>query len=172
MADTRTRGKPINPLEAVKRKRGRPSVYTERAARLILDALADGKSLRSICEGPGMPPCSTVREWVRDDREGFATRYARAREIGYELLADELLDIADDSTGDKYLDADGVTRTDHEAIQRSRLRVDARKWMLAKMLPKRYGDKLDTAQSGEVTIRVIRTRRGIDGSDRPEDEPC
>lgn len=77
-----------------------------------------------------------------DDVEGFAERYARARETGFEVLADELTEIADETAHDTVKDAQGNDRPNNEWISRSKLRVDTRKWLLSKMLPKVYGDKL------------------------------
>lgn len=97
-----------------------------------------------------MPSEATVRAWALDDVEGFAAHYTRARELGYECLADDILEISDDGKNDTYTDDDGNVRTDQDVIARSRLRVDSRKWMLAKMLPKRYGEKLDLNHSGSI----------------------
>ena len=91
-----------------------------------------------------MPAESTVRAWALEDREGFSAQYARAREIGYHAMADELMDIADDGRNDwmeRRGEEDAGWQANGEHIQRSRLRVDARKWMLSKVLPKVYGDK-------------------------------
>lgn len=89
-----------------------------------------------------------------ENRDGFSAHYATARELGYQSMADDLLDIADDKSGD-YTLKDGVTVMDSEAVARARLRVDTRKWMLSKVLPKVYGDRLDLNHSGGVTISVI-----------------
>lgn len=115
--------------------------FTPEIAALICDQLSEGKSLREVCRQDGMPPESTVRLWAMDDRDGFAAQYAKARELGYHAMADDLLDIADDKSGD-YTLKDGVTVLDSEAVSRARLRVDTRKWMLSKALPKIYGEKL------------------------------
>ena len=120
----------------------------------IISALEQGKSLRAACLGEGMPTPRAVLDWVVDDPEGFGTQYARAREVGYLLLADELLAISDDGTGDTWTDEDGNERTNQDVIARSRLRVDTRKWMLSKMLPKVYGEKLDVAHSGGVSVKM------------------
>jgi Bacteriophage Sf6, terminase small subunit-like len=81
----------------------------------------------------------------------FKAQYARAREVGYHKLADELLDIADDATNDfverQNREGDTVKVFDAEHVQRSRLRVEARKWLLSKALPKVYGDKLELGGS-------------------------
>jgi hypothetical protein len=87
-----------------------------------------------------------------DDREGFSERYARAREIQALTIADELLDIADDGRNDWMQrggdDERGGWELNGEHIQRSRVRIDTRKWMLSKMLPKSYGDKAEVAVVG------------------------
>lgn len=125
-------------------ERGRPSLYTDELAQRICERLAAGESLLSICESdPDMPAESTVRLWALDDREGFSARYARAREIGYLHMGDELLTIADTPQ-------EGITVTEKatgtetrtgDMIEHRKLQVDTRKWMLARMLPKVFGDK-------------------------------
>ena len=129
---------------------GRQSTYTSEMAAKVCAELAEGKSLRAVCRDDGMPSEATVRAWALDDVEGFAAHYTRARELGYECLSDDILEISDDGTYDTYTDGQGNVRTDQEVIGRSRLRVDSRKWMLAKMLPKRYGDKLDLNHAGTI----------------------
>ena len=132
--------------EDARRPRGGQTVYTQEAADEICRRLSEGETLRQICRSDHMPAESTVRNWVSDDREGFAAHYARAREAGYQRMADELIEIADDGTNDwmerENSDGSSVTVVDHEHIQRSRLRVETRKWLLAKALPKIYGDKI------------------------------
>jgi hypothetical protein len=109
-----------------------------------------------------MPPESTVRLWALDDREGFAAQYARAREIGYHAMADDLIEIADDGRNDwmdRNADGNDGWTANGEHLQRSRLRVDTRKWMLSKALPKVYGDKLDMTHAnpdGSPLTFVIR----------------
>jgi hypothetical protein len=121
---------------------GRPTQHTQELATEICKQLASGKTLRAVCKADDMPPESTVRRWVMDDREGFAAQYAVSREIGYQSMADELIDIADDNSRDTVADEDGHESTNHDVIARSRLRVDTRKWLLSKALPKVYGDKV------------------------------
>lgn len=101
-----------------------------------------------------MPSESAVRAWVLEDRDGFSAQYTRAREIGYHAMADELLEISDDGTNDwmkRTQGEDTIDVVNNEAIARSRLRVDTRKWMLSKALPKIYGDK--TQVEASVTVR-------------------
>ena len=80
--------------------------------------------------------------WLDGRHPEFSQQYAHAREAQADKLAEEILLIADDGSNDTYTDGDGNCRTDAEAIQRSKLRVDARKWLASKMAPKKYGDKV------------------------------
>jgi hypothetical protein len=75
-------------------------------------------------------------------RPEFRNNYARAREIGLHVMAEEVISVADDGTQDKRVDEDGREVTDHEHIARSRLRADSRKWLTSKLLARQYGDKV------------------------------
>ena len=108
---------------------GRPTAYTAELADAICEMLAQGQSLRSICEADEMPHEATVRHWAVENREGFFTQYTRARDVGLDCMADRVLHDAD-------------TATDAPL---GRLKMDARRWYLSKMAPKRYGDKLELA---------------------------
>jgi hypothetical protein len=90
-----------------------------------------------------MPAEKTVYLWLDDPSKAeFLQRYMRAREAQADLLAEQILQIADDGTNDTQKDEDGKVRVDQDVIARSRLRVDARKWLAGKLAPKKYGDKL------------------------------
>jgi hypothetical protein len=134
---------------------GRPSDYTQEIADRICQQLASGMSLREVCRSDDMPAESTVRLWALEDRDGFSAQYTRAREIGYHSMADELLEIADDAAND-WMERNGDDnegwQLNGEHVQRSRIRLDTRKWLLSKALPKVYGDKLDhTSSDGSMT---------------------
>ncbi|GAA0494796.1 hypothetical protein [Tatumella punctata] len=135
---------------ATEKKIGRPTDYLPEVAEDICNLLMLGESLRSICKRPGMPAIRTVMNWLQR-HEDFMQQYARAREIQAELLAEEIIEIADDSSGDVIVDEDGREQTNHERVARSRLRVDARKWYASKLAPKRYGDKIQHEQSITIT---------------------
>lgn len=127
-------------------KKGAPTTYTDKLGRQVCEYIAEGLSLRRIAEIPGMPAKSTMLKWAVEDQGGFSDQYANARRIQAEALADEIFDIADDGTNDwveKQDDNGGTADSilNHEHMQRSRLRVDTRKWYLSKVLPKVYGDK-------------------------------
>ena len=110
-------------------------------ADLICKRIGEGESLRAICLSDEMPHNSKVMGWARTFKD-FAKQYARAREEQAELQFDEMIEIADEA-GFDYKIVDGRVVVDGDAIQRAKLRVDTRKWTTGKMLPKKYGDKLD-----------------------------
>lgn len=125
-------------MAKAKRRAGRPSLYTPSLGAKICERMSSGESLRSICRESGMPDITTVLSWalgVTEDAKagGFPEHYARARELRSELYADEIVEISDDDDVDP---------------QRLRLRVDARKWVASKLLPKTYGERLSHEHSG------------------------
>ena len=120
----------------------------------ILERLKEGLSLRKAAEANGVA-AATVLGWVDADA-AYSEQYARARALGYQLLADEILEISDDATGD-VIDTEHGPKVDAERVARSKLRVDSRKWMLSKMLPKVYGDKIETTHElGESVTKIVR----------------
>lgn len=128
----------------------RPTDYTPEKAASICELLGDGKSLKEICEGEDMPTRSTVYLWLARHPE-FTDMYARAREEQADTLADEIVHIADSPMlGVKTkTNGDGeVETTEGDMIEHRRLQVDARKWVAAKLKPKKYGDKVTNEHSG------------------------
>lgn len=137
---------------------GRPSKFSQKIADSICEQLADGHSLREICKATTMPARSTVFKWLSEIK-AFADQYVRAREAQADLLADEILSIADDSSQDTVpkVDKEGNEygeQPNSEWIARSRLRVDARKWLASKMAPKKYGEKIEATHSGALGLTV------------------
>lgn len=133
-------------------KVGAPSIYSKELADTICLRLSAGESLRHICLDDDMPAATTVHQWVLDDKEGFSKQYARAREIQAENMFDEILEISDDGSNDFMTIKKGDKEynvEDHEVTNRSKLRVDSRKWYLSKVLPKKFGDKLDMTTNGK-----------------------
>lgn len=130
---------------------GRPTIYSQDLADIICAALAEGRSLRSICEHEEMPCLTTIFNWLRT-KPDFLAQYARAKEESADALADEMLDIADDARNDwmERSEKEGKTgwELNGEHIQRSRVRIDTRKWLASKLKPKKYGDKIDATLSG------------------------
>ena len=140
-----------------KNKVGRPSDYCEEVIEEICLRLSFGEGLVKICKDDHLPARQTVISWLFKHKE-FADRYAQAREAQADYLLEELLDIADNTEGDTYTDAKGNVRVDHENINRSRLRVDTRKWVITKLAPKKYGDRVEEVAKEELTIHNVPTK--------------
>ncbi len=124
----------------------RPTIRTNELEDDILSRIACGESLRGICAENGMPNISTVIRWLAAD-EDFARKYTRAREMQAEILADEMLDIADNDKSDRIdiKDKDGnIIRTEQNnvAVARSKLKLEQRRWWAEKLRPKVYGNKV------------------------------
>jgi len=114
----------------------RPTKYTPELGSKICSELAQGKSLRKVCKkGNSLPCIATIFNWFREYPE-FLEQYEKAKEESSDFLVEEMLDIADQSDL-------------KESAQRSRLRVDTRKWAASKLKPKKYGDKLDVTSGNE-----------------------
>jgi hypothetical protein len=143
-------------------------MYSPELATIILDQLSEGRTLREVCRDPGMPTHSCVLLWVKGDVDGFSAKYRAAREVGWLVQADALLDIANDGSNDwmRRQTQDGKVEItlDHEHIARSRLRVDTLKWLIAKNLPKIYGEKLTLGGDPEnpIAIKVEDNRPDLD----------
>lgn len=133
-------------------------MYSEEQKKEIIESIflniEDGISTRKAIVNNNISS-STFFRWI-DDNEELSKQYARACELRAEALLDEMLDIVDDSSQDKTIDdlddEIKIEKTNHEAIQRSRLRYDARKWLISKLHPKKYGDKIEVDQNTNMTI--------------------
>lgn len=137
---------------------GRPSDYTQELADRICEQLANGYSLRTVCAPNDMPSKATVFSWMRK-YPGFLDQYTRAKQESADAIADEMQDIADDATNDwmEKHNEEGEKigwQVNGEHIQRSRLRIETRKWIASKLKPKKYGDKLELAGDKESPLVV------------------
>jgi len=131
----------------------RPVAYSTAMAEEICGRLAAPASLVSICRDPAMPAYRTVMVWL-DRYPAFARQYATARTIQADVMFEETIAIADASSRDKTVDAEGKETIDFEHINRSRLRVDIRKWAASKLNPRKYGDELlHTGADGEGPVQ-------------------
>lgn len=145
---------------------GRPTTYNEETATLICARMSEGESLRSICRDPSMPALSTVFLWIGKFPQ-FSEQYKLAMAARADAMFEELFDIADDGQNDwmEIQDKDGDCvgwKLNGEHVQRSRLRIDTRKWALSKMMPKKYGDKTEAVEvndDNEITINVVRVSK-------------
>lgn len=124
---------------------GRQTTFNEKDAAEIIERLSTGTPLAVICRDDHLPTDRTVRNWVSSHKE-FASAIAGARESGFDMLAAECLEIAEDGSHDYAFKrrADGTEYEDFDSehYQRSKLRIETRLKLLAKWDPKRYGDKM------------------------------
>ena len=112
-----------------------------------------GNSLRKVLNDNSMPSSRTFYKWLEDD-EAKVKQYACACEDRSDKIFEDILTISDATAEDKIIDLDGNELINHNVIQRDRLRVDSRKWMLGKMNPKKYSDKIqvDTSEFKEQPL--------------------
>ena len=118
---------------------GRPTKMTNEVQAEILTRISTGESLRKVCSDKHLPAAQNVFKFIYSNEE-FREQYEKSRQEQAEWLGEEIVDIADNDTGD---------------TQRDRLRIDARKWVMSKMLPKKYSDKIDVDMKQEVNTRII-----------------
>jgi len=134
---TKARAKPL----------GRPSKYTKKIADHICARLAAGVPLAEICRADNMPAVRTVSDWKKANAT-FSADFARARDEGFDRIAADCLQIADETSSDT-LSTEHGDRPNTEWIARSKLRIETRLKLLAKWDPKRYGDKVDINHGGQ-----------------------
>ena len=123
------------------------NLYTPALSDLICKRVSEGESLRAICRDHGMPSEGTVRGWAREDRDGFGSRYRLARELQLDHWADVIIDIADEG------DRDPRDR---------QVRIETRKWIMSKLAPRRYGDRLLVAGEAENPLRVLHEQVSVE----------
>ena len=146
-------------------KRGRPTSYSDEAAEEILQRLRDGESLTTICKSDYLPCRDSVARWARGEAgapASFSGDYAQARSDQAEVFFDEVVDIADgaheaaDALGEEAAEKapegrerDAYRRVYNEEINARRLRIDSRKWVLARMDRGKYGDASKVQVGGD-----------------------
>jgi len=135
---------------AVAKKKADAEATRKRKADAILRYMRDGSSCHQACKKVGIHH-STFFDWVRDDKQ-LANNYARAREDLIEHIASETLQIADAEVG--FTDSGS---TDHGAVQKQRLQVDTRKWLLSKLAPRKYGDRMMISGDQDNPVEVKTT---------------
>lgn len=140
--------------------------YDQDKADEICELIVEGKTIRDICALEHLPSVKTFFKWLRENEETFGKQYARAKEEQAEIMVQEMLSIADDGQNDwcdKQLKNGGTVRAlDHEHVQRSKLRIDTRKWAASKFKPKKYGDRVIHAGDEEAPL----TTKDVSETDR------
>lgn len=144
------------------KKLGRPTIYTEELAKRICNVVATHSyglnKLTSMF--PWMPTKETINEW-RWSNESFSSQYTKAKIAQAELMAEDCVDIADDTSQDVTYNKNGDEVCNTEFVNRSRLRVDTRKWLAAKLLPKIYGDMMKPSESDDKNKELREEMRAI-----------
>jgi len=145
-------------MEETKANTGRPSLYTDELAQEICNAIAsNSKGMKKLCaENTHWPNKDTIFTWLKNKPE-FSDQYARAKQCQIETFVDEIIEIADDSSQDQVINDHGASVRNSEFIARSRLRIDTRKWLAAKLVPKVYGPakKEDTVAGPSVVESLL-----------------
>ena len=131
---------------------GRPTDYTVELANEIVGHIATSTtSLKKLCESISYwPNQQTVNRW-RSEKKEFSDLYDRALSKRAHLHAEEVLEIADNVDNDYMYDEEGNQIANTEHIARTKLRMEARKWIASKLASKVYGDKIQQ----ETTVNVI-----------------
>lgn len=158
-------GQQTKTLDKPRKKMGRPTVYSAELAAEFCNYLGRGMSMRTACKQKGMPGMTTVFMWLSLSNkelwaDDFREQYARAKQESADMMAEEILDISNTPLKGKVVvtrtttDKEGksVTVTEEredDMLGHRRLQVDTRKFLMAKMKPKIYGDKMDLTTDGE-----------------------
>ena len=129
---------------------GRPTIYSDELAADICSRISCNEKVSDICQDEAMPAARTIYYWLSKNKD-FAEQYSLAQADRTHAMAEEIIDISDDGSNDWMERKNGDSAAwiaNGEAIQRSRLRVDTRKWLMSKSVPKKYGDKVANEHSG------------------------
>ena len=143
---------------------GRPSMKTPELLEVFCERMANGMSVKSICKMDDMPSERTINNWLNNDPD-FVQQYTRAREQRADNLIEEILEISDEDTVTTRMNGEVEEVVfDSTAVARNRLRVDTRKWIAARMSPRKWGDKL--AIGGAEDLPPIKTQTDVALDDR------
>lgn len=136
-------------LPSLPKKTGRSSTYSDELGRKICEVVATSScGIRKICaNNPDFPTPETIRVW-RLYNDAFSAQYAKAKQVQADILAEDCIDIADDDSHDVKFGENG-TSFNSEFAARSRIRIDTRKWLASKMLPKIYGNSKELEDEKE-----------------------
>lgn len=145
-----------------KNKVGSPLTYTAELGEEICMAIATtSEGLNKLCKmHPHWPNPNTIYEW-RIKIKDFGEMYARAKQSQVEVLVDEILSIADDTSNDYIANDEGKLVYNNEHVNRSRLRIDSRKWFAAKLAPRVYGDKVETTHQIGSPLEALKNLMGM-----------
>jgi hypothetical protein len=149
-------------MAEIKLNRGRPTTYTCELATEICNTIASTSiGTKKLCaENSHWPAQDTLFTWLKTHPE-FSEQYKRAKICQVDLLVDELLDIADDASHDLVIDETGKKTYDSERVARSKLRVETRKWLASRLVPRVYGNKPDPDNDFESNMTLAEDLREL-----------
>ena len=128
-----------------KKPNGRPTIFTEILAAKICQRIADGESIRAVCSDPNMPSTTAIFRWIASGKyDGFRQLYEASMQIRLETLGDGLIELAD-----APIERNAAGMVDSGAVQMRRLQIETRRWILSKLLPRKYGDRMGLDHQGE-----------------------
>lgn len=140
------------------RKRGRPEKLTAELKAEVCTRIVMGESIREICLSEHMPCEATVWLAMAKDKE-FSENYREAKNVQMDRMAEQLTDIADDGTNDwverEIARGKVITVVDRECVERSKLRVHTRQWLMSKFLPKKFGDAVTLKGDKDNPIETV-----------------
>lgn len=150
----------------MKKRPGQPTLYNAEIAREICETIATGsKGITVLCrEKSHWPHSDTVYAWLKDHTE-FSVMYAKAKRSQIDCFVNEIIEISDDNSNDMYIDEQGCQRINTAAVNRDRLRIDTRKWLACKLVPRVYGDRYIAtaeAQSDDLLNDCIDRKKQLD----------
>lgn len=161
-----------------------PSLFTEELVEDLLASLQECPLITRLCRAERFPHVSTVYDWMddpnktlhwREDAPTFAEAFARARARGFDSMAEETIDIADDTRHDTteitLKSGETIEAPNREWIMRTKVRVDARHWLLSRAQPRKFSEKHISAATDE-SVQTVRVLDLGTGPDRPEDVPA
>lgn len=142
--------------EKAKRGRGRPAKHTPQLIEEICQRISEGEPLAEICRLAHMPERRTVYDWLAADAD-FSSRFARARDVGFDAIAEEALKIADTPQDGVVIEDDGekVKEKRGDMLGHRKLQVETRLKLLAKWNPKKYGDRQEINHSGTIGLESL-----------------
>lgn len=134
-----------------------PRLYDEETVNELIERISAGASLRSACRDAKIS-APTLRRWIVEDIANLGERYARARELQAEAWADEIKELADVcevGTRREIMPDGGVKIYEGDMLERAKLRIDARKWLMSKIVPKKYGDSVGAGISVQNAVFMV-----------------
>jgi len=139
-------------MTKTKKPNGRPTIFNETLAAKICQRIADGESIRAICSDPDMPSTTAIFRWIANGKyDGFRQLYEASMQIRLETLGDGLIELAD-----APIERNAAGAIDSAAVQMRRLQIETRRWILSKLLPRKYGDRMGLDHQGEgINLTVV-----------------